>query len=105
MVLVYIGAQPHTYWLRKTVDLDPLGYIKTGLDFLATNPVPVRYQTSMPGVFAIGDARLGSCKRIGAAVGEGSSVVPYLHRLFAKQAAAEITTTPPAPDPVPAAAN
>jgi thioredoxin reductase (NADPH) len=81
-VLIYIGAMPHTYWLRDTVALDPNGYIKTGVDLALADG---RYQTSMAGVFAIGDARLGSCKRIGAAVGEGSSVIPQVHKFFATQ--------------------
>jgi thioredoxin reductase (NADPH) len=85
-VLIYIGAMPHTYWLRDTVALDPHGYIKTGVDLALADG---RYQTSMAGVFAIGDARLGSCKRIGAAVGEGSSVIPQVHKFFATPATLE----------------
>ena len=70
-LLVYIGATPHTYWLSDTLALD-------ANKFITASPT-TGFQTSMPGVFAIGDARSGSTKRIAAAVGEGSSVMPFVH--------------------------
>lgn len=64
---VFIGAQPHTEWLRGVVDLDAAGYVVTGSDGAGW------LETSMPGVFAAGDIRSGSIKRVAAAVGEGST--------------------------------
>ena len=67
-VLLYLGAVPHTAWLSRAIVRDAHGFL--------TAP---QYQTSVPGLFAIGDVRSGSVKRIAAAVGEGSSVVPSIH--------------------------
>jgi thioredoxin reductase (NADPH) len=66
-LFVFIGARPHTGWIADTVDLDEHGYIVTGRDGAAW------LETSMPGVFAAGDIRAGSIKRVAAAVGEGST--------------------------------
>lgn len=66
-LLVFIGARPHTDWLAGTVDLDDHSYVVTGRDGAAW------LETSMPGVFAAGDIRAGSIKRVAAAVGEGST--------------------------------
>lgn len=74
-VFVMIGADPCTSWLRGTVDLDEHGFVKTGFTPGALSP----YQTSLPGVFAVGDVRSGSVKRVASAVGEGSVVVQALH--------------------------
>lgn len=79
----FIGAEPATDWLEGTVALDPSGFVLTdralpegvaeGPAFAARTPLP--YETSVPGVFAVGDVRSGSLKRVAAAVGEGSSAV------------------------------
>ena len=74
-VFVMIGADPCTSWLRGAVDLDEHGFIKTGFTPGALSP----YQTSLPGVFAVGDVRSGSVKRVASAVGEGSVVVQAVH--------------------------
>jgi thioredoxin reductase (NADPH) len=66
-LFVFIGARPHTDWLDGTVELDDHGYVVTGADGAAW------LETSMPGVFAAGDIRAGSIKRVAAAVGEGST--------------------------------
>lgn len=84
MVFVLIGAQPHTDWLAGTVERDPKGYVLTGEDVprSATYNVgfaPLRFETSLSGVFAAGDVRYGSVKRVASAVGEGSVAVRYVH--------------------------
>ncbi|SAL47800.1 FAD-dependent oxidoreductase [Caballeronia humi] len=78
-LFVFIGAQPNTGWLRTCgVTLDDKGFVLTGADVAA---LPL--QTSVPGVFAIGDVRSGSTKRVASAVGEGAAVVAQIHGLLA----------------------
>lgn len=69
---IFIGATPRTVWLRGTLDLDEHYFVRDHA-----------YQTSMDGVFVAGDVRSGSVKRIAAAGGEGSGVVPMIHRYLA----------------------
>lgn len=81
---VLIGVQPRTEWLSGTVQRDPRGFILTGRD-LDRTPVGIGrettpLETSLPGVFAVGDVRLGSTKRIASAVGEGAMAVQYVHK-------------------------
>jgi thioredoxin reductase (NADPH) len=84
-VFALIGSLPHTDWLKGTLQRNPLDFIKTGgdVDALAAGwPAsrrPVPFETSMPGVFAVGDVRLGSIKRVASAVGEGSVAVQFIH--------------------------
>jgi len=83
----FIGAEPATGWLQGTVALDDAGFVLTDRDlpddvaggpaFAARAPLP--FETSVPGVFAVGDVRHGSLKRVAAAVGEGSSTVRSVH--------------------------
>lgn len=86
-LFVLIGAQPHTDWLRDTVELDQHGFILTGSDISRSawrglrGPLP--FETSQPGVFAVGDVRYGSVKRVAGAVGEGSVCVGSVHRYLA----------------------
>ncbi|UPG92867.1 FAD-dependent oxidoreductase [Luteibacter aegosomatissinici] len=75
-IFVMIGASPNTGWLGGTVVLDRNGFVCTGDD---AGVIGARYMTSTPGVFAIGDVRHGSVKRVAAAVGEGSAVIADLH--------------------------
>ncbi|MBX7489530.1 FAD-dependent oxidoreductase [Qipengyuania sp. GH25] len=75
-LFVMIGAEPNTGWLEDCLPLDERGFVLTGAT--ATSP----YETSVPGVFAIGDVRSGSIKRVAASVGEGSVVVQQVHRYF-----------------------
>lgn len=82
-VFLFLGADPSTGWLNDcAVAVDDKGFVKTGS---ALAPVEARnggrppLETSVPGVFAIGDVRSGSVKRVGAAIGEGAAVVPQLH--------------------------
>jgi thioredoxin reductase (NADPH) len=77
-LFLFIGADPNTRWLDGCVDLDDKGFVRTGLSDLA---LPL--QTSLPGVFAIGDVRAGSTKRVAAAVGEGAAVVSQIHSFLA----------------------
>ena len=68
---VMVGAAPNTGWLSGLVDLDDKGFVKTGADVGASSA----YSTSHPGIFAVGDVRAGSVKRVASAVGEGSVVI------------------------------
>jgi thioredoxin reductase (NADPH) len=93
-VFMMTGADPHTKWLEGCVQLDEKGFIKTGLDLrpedLAdghwplTRP-PYLMETTIPGVFAVGDARSGSTKRVASAVGEGAMCVQLVHRVLAER--------------------
>jgi thioredoxin reductase (NADPH) len=92
-VFLMTGANPNTEWLQKCVALDEKGFVKTGPDLLpgeldaAKWPLaraPLLFETSRPGVFAIGDVRSGSVKRVAAAVGEGSVVVQLVHKVLAE---------------------
>ena len=85
-VFSFIGAEPNTDWLAGSgVRLDDKGFIVTGAD---SNHL---LATSREGVFAVGDVRCGSVKRVAAAVGEGSTVVSAIHAYLARQRAAERT--------------
>ncbi len=86
----FIGAEPATRWLH-TLDTDADGFIRTGTDVTALSLArwqslgrdPFPFETSIPRVFAAGDVRRGSMKRVAAAVGEGSSAVASVHRALA----------------------
>jgi thioredoxin reductase (NADPH) len=81
------GADPNTAWLRGCVALDAKQFIRTGADIGADWPLrrhPYLLETSLPGVFAVGDIRSGSVKRVASAVGEGSMAVQYVHRVLAE---------------------
>jgi thioredoxin reductase (NADPH) len=77
-VFVMIGAQPNTTWLDGCLELDEQGFVRTGKRPDGT-PLPSPYMTTKPGVFAVGDVRSGSVKRVAASVGEGSVVVAAIH--------------------------
>jgi thioredoxin reductase (NADPH) len=80
-LFLFIGADPNTDWLsRSGVSLDPKGFVLTGNEADGSSR---RLETSVPGVFAIGDVRSGSVKRVAAAVGEGAQVVATLHAFLA----------------------
>jgi thioredoxin reductase (NADPH) len=80
-VFLFLGADPSTGWLADCgVELDPNGFVKTG----AKSPLG----TSVPGIFAIGDVRAGSVKRVGGAIGEGAAVVAEIHAFLASTAVA-----------------
>ena len=86
-VFVLIGAEPRTDWLDGVVERDDRGYVLTGRDLdglpLARPPLPL--ETSLPGVFAAGDVRFRSIKRVASAVGEGSIAVQLVHQYLADQ--------------------
>jgi thioredoxin reductase (NADPH) len=80
----FIGAAPRTEWLPREIEVDSKGFVRTGLD-LAQSPnwsqkrPPFLLETSRPGVFAAGDVRSGSIKRVASAVGEGAMAVQFVH--------------------------
>jgi len=87
------GADANTAWLGGCVTLDAQGFVKTGVDLTAAEltaarwPLqrpPYQFETSLPRVFAVGDVRAGSMKRVAAAVGEGSAAVQIAHRVLAE---------------------
>ena len=88
-VFIMTGASPHTDWLRGCLALDNKGFILTGRDidaaalqsasWLLGRP-PQMLETTLPGVFAVGDVRSGNVKRVASAVGEGSMAISLVHR-------------------------
>lgn len=81
-LFLFIGADPNTAWLSQgDVALDDNGFVRTGAELGANRHL---LETSRPGVFAIGDVRCGSIKRVAAAVGEGAQVVAALHAFLAQ---------------------
>lgn len=86
-LFVMIGAQPHTKWLPDAVALDVRGFVETGAEHSPDRPY-LSYETSVPGLFAVGDVRSGSVKRVASAVGEGSVVVSQVHQFLALGGAA-----------------
>ncbi len=87
-VFLFIGADPNTAWLRECgVDVDAKGFVVTGgpggeVSWQQVERAPLPLETNIPGVFAIGDVRAGSTKRVAAAVGEGAQVVASLHQIL-----------------------
>jgi len=90
-VFVMTGAVPTTAWLDNCVTLDEKGFIKTGPDLSSDDLAAARWpltrppyllETSLPGVFAVGDVRGGNIKRVASAVGEGSIAVAFVHRVL-----------------------
>ena len=88
-VFLMLGAWPNTRWLAGHVALDASGFVVTGQDLAPRDLVgwklsrsPYLLEASIPGIFGAGDARSGSTKRIAAAVGEGSTVVQFVHRIL-----------------------
>ena len=83
------GAKPNTEWLEGCLALDAKGFIRTGLDLGGvTRPAATRaalhLETSLPGIFAVGDVRAGSVKRVAAGVGEGSACIQLVHQVLAE---------------------
>jgi thioredoxin reductase (NADPH) len=91
-VFVMTGATPRTEWLTACLSLDSKGFILSGRDQeLATPPIPwplsrppYMLETSLPGIFVVGDARSGNVKRVASAVGEGSIVLHLVHQTLAE---------------------
>jgi thioredoxin reductase (NADPH) len=85
-LFIMIGGEPHTAWLPDEIERDEHGYVITGRDLTDWSGVrpdqdrePLPLETSMPGVFAAGDVRRGSIKRVASGVGEGATVVRLVH--------------------------
>ena len=92
-MFIYIGALPRTDWLDKVVARDERGFILAGPDLLKDGKLPSDWspdrdpfllESSVPGVFVVGDVRHGSIKRVASAVGEGAIAVQFIHRYMAK---------------------
>jgi len=90
-IFVMTGADPNTNWLDGCVVLDDKGFIKTGIDLPPDNlsetgwsltRQPYLLETSLPGVFAVGDVRGGNIKRVASAVGEGSIAISFVHKVL-----------------------
>jgi thioredoxin reductase (NADPH) len=100
-LFVLIGAEPHTQWLTGSVELDGHGFIVTGPDLAGdagTAPVweelgrdPYLLEASLPGVFAVGDVRSGSVKRVASAVGEGSIAIRFASEHLSRYAGTAAT--------------
>jgi thioredoxin reductase (NADPH) len=88
-LFLFIGADPNTSWLRGCVELDKRGFVLTGIQLApetkagerwrAIDRMPFLLETSLPGVFAAGDVRSGSVKRVASAVGDGAMAVSFVH--------------------------
>jgi thioredoxin reductase (NADPH) len=95
-LFVMAGAVPNTKWLEGCIALDDKGFVRTGGDLSLDDLMAARWplgrspyllETTLPGVFAVGDARSGNLKRVASAVGEGSIAVSLVHRVLREQAA------------------
>ena len=92
-LFIFIGAAPKTDWLPPNVLRDPHGFVLCGSDLKVDGKLPAFWkeerepyllETSTPGIFAAGDARHGSVKRVASAVGEGSIAVQFIHQYLAR---------------------
>ena len=92
-LFLFLGASPNTGWLPKEMVCDERGFVKTGVDIAplelvkagwSLDRMPSRYETSWPRIYAIGDVRKGSVKRVASSVGEGSVVVSDIHQALAE---------------------
>ncbi|MET9556770.1 FAD-dependent oxidoreductase [Streptomyces sp. NPDC006645] len=103
-LFVFIGTRPHTQWLQDTIALDSQGFVLTGSDaesvadektWLPLGRRPQLLETTLPGVFAAGDVRSGSVKRVTSAAGEGATAVRLVHEHRARTDIPEDPSTPP----------
>jgi thioredoxin reductase (NADPH) len=93
VLFMFIGAEPRTDWLDHAIERDERGFILTGRDLIRNGQKPRTWsldrepgllETSLPGVFAVGDVRHGSVKRVASGVGEGSIAIQFVHQYLAK---------------------
>lgn len=103
LLFVLIGAMPNTEWLAGVVQRDAKGFIVTGHDIdpgsWTIDRKPMSFETSVPGIFAVGDVRLGSMKRMASAVGEGAGAVQQVHQYLEGEAQKLRQTERPSPRP------
>ena len=92
-LFIFIGAQPRTEWLGDLIERDQRGFVLSGPDLLRDGKRPASWtldrdpsllETSVPGIFVVGDVRHGSVKRVASGVGEGAVVVQFMHQYLAK---------------------
>ena len=92
-LFILIGAMPHTDWLEGVIERDEHGFILSGADLLRDGKPPRGWnldrppgllETNIPGIFAVGDARKGSVKRVASGVGEGSVAISFVHQYLSK---------------------
>jgi thioredoxin reductase (NADPH) len=92
-LFIYIGALPRTDWVGSTVHRDERGFILSGPDLMKDGKRPPEWtldrdpgllETSVPGIFVVGDVRHGSVKRVASGVGEGAVAVQFIHQYLAK---------------------
>lgn len=86
-IFIFIGAKPHTDWLPEAIETDEKGYVKAGLEVKDSphwkaDRQPFFLETSCRGIFAAGDVRCDSVKRVASAVGEGSMAVKFVHKVL-----------------------
>jgi thioredoxin reductase (NADPH) len=93
MLSIFIGAEPKTDWLAGVVERDERGFVITGTDLVRGGKRPAGWplardpfwpETSVPGIFAAGDVRHGSVKRVASGVGEGSIAVQFTHQYLSE---------------------
>jgi thioredoxin reductase (NADPH) len=93
-VFIFIGAEPQTEWLEGTVCRDSRGFLVTGRNLMREGKRPAGWtvdrdpsllETSVPGVFAVGDVRDGAVRRVANSVGEGSIVLYFIHQYLANR--------------------
>jgi thioredoxin reductase (NADPH) len=92
-LFIFIGALPRTEWLAGIVERDEKGFVLSGPDLIREGQRPAGWpldrdptllETSVPGIFVVGDVRHGSVKRVASGVGEGAVVVQFIHKYLAK---------------------
>jgi thioredoxin reductase (NADPH) len=92
-MFIFIGALPRTDWLSTLVERDERGFLLTGPDLIRDGQRPKGWvpdrdpfllETNVPGIFAVGDVRHGSIKRVASGVGEGSVAVQFIHQYLSK---------------------
>jgi thioredoxin reductase (NADPH) len=92
-LFIFIGALPGTAWLNGVVDRDEKGFILSGSELKRNGKLPSAWplrrdpgllETNIPGVFAVGDVRRGSVKRVASGVGEGSIAIQFVHNYLAE---------------------
>jgi thioredoxin reductase (NADPH) len=97
-MFIFIGAHPHTDWLPDDIARDRWGFVLTGADALTSLSLepsrePMLLESSLPGIFAAGDVRHGSLKRVAAAVGEGSTAIRLVHEYLERRGSVSTAST------------